>query len=107
MQSGPGSLVSPVLLTSLSPVWGLELLTTPSPPVFWSTFTHVPRLLRKNVGTVSAGWSQQLALTHFGLVGGLPPQPVIPDQTAPASPQLRHAGWLQVGAGSSEVTVYV
>ena len=31
LQSGPGSVVSPTLFTSLSPLWGFEVLTTPSP----------------------------------------------------------------------------
>src|SRR5437016_11458504 len=59
MQSGPGSLVSAILITSLSPVCGLEVFTTPTPQSIWSTREQSPpRMFTKKVGTMKPGWSQ-------------------------------------------------
>src|SRR5881409_1796073 len=59
MQSGPGSLVSAFLSTSLSPVCGLDVFTTPVPQPIWSTREQSPpRMFTKKVGTTKPGWSQ-------------------------------------------------
>src|SRR2546428_5508165 len=84
MQSAPGSLVSPSFFTSLSPVCGLEVFTTPTPQSIWSTREQSPpRMLTKNVGTTKPGWLQHPCVPRgmqpFGLVQH-------PGQVAPGQP---------------------
>src|SRR5207244_3583442 len=64
MQSSPGSLVSPILVTSLSPVCGFEVFTTPIPHAFWSTRTQKFSPGRRKVGTLKPGWSQHVVVLH-------------------------------------------
>src|SRR5207245_1298427 len=66
MQSSPGSLVSPILVTSLSPVCGFEVFTTPIPHAFWSTRTQKFSPGRRKVGTLKPGWSQHVVVVHSG-----------------------------------------
>jgi len=101
VQSAPGSLVSPTLVTSLSPVCGLDVFTTPTPQAFWSTLTHTFSPERKNVGTVKPGVSQHVVLTHLVF----PAQPGIRGHAASGFPQLMHTGWLQVGGEPAAATV--
>src|SRR5436190_2193040 len=73
MQSGPGSLVSAILITSLSPVCGLEVFTTPTPQSIWSTREQSPpRMFTKKVGTMKPGWSQQPCVPRGTQPFGLP-----------------------------------
>src|SRR5213594_966189 len=84
MQSGPGSLVSAILTTSLSPVCGLEVFTTPTPQSIWSTREQSPpRMFTKKVGTMKPGWSQQPCVPRPEQPFGLPQHP---GQTAPGQP---------------------
>src|SRR5205807_8002677 len=84
VQSAPGSLVSPRFTTSLSPVWGCEVLTTPAPHATWSTRPQSPpRIGMLKVGTVKPGVSQQVffAQPFVGAPGGVP-HPGMPAQAA-------------------------
>src|SRR5437867_2966472 len=92
-------------MTSLSPVCGLDVFTTPTPQAFWSTLTHTFRPERKKVGTVKAGWSQHVGVALMQL--GLLAQPVIPAHVALGFPHAMHTGWLQVGGESAAATVKV
>src|SRR6266566_1589135 len=59
VQSAPGSLVSAFLVTSLSPVCGFDVFTTPRPQLIWSTREQrPPRMFTKKVGTMKPGWLQ-------------------------------------------------
>src|SRR5436309_10372645 len=51
VQSAPGSDVSPALITSLSPVWGRDVFTTPVPQADWSTRPQRP----PRIGTLTGG----------------------------------------------------
>src|SRR5439155_17279938 len=109
VQSSPGSLVSPTFVTSLSPVCGCDVLTTPTPHATWSTRPQSPpRRGTLNVGTTNPGVSQQVLRTH-GATGGSggAPQPGMPTQAAPGFPHVMHAGCSQLGAGVAELTVNV
>src|SRR5437867_7327028 len=109
MQSAPGSLVSPALITSLSPVWGREVLTTPVPHANWSTRPQrPPRMGTLKVGTMKPGVSQQVFLLQLfcGGPGGLP-HPGMPAQAALGSPHLMQAAWPHVGGESAAATVNV
>src|SRR5882724_13406553 len=84
VQSSPGSLVSPTFVTSLSPVWGCDVLTTPAPHATWSTRPQSPpRIGMLKVGTTKPGVSQQVffAQPFVGAPGGVP-QPGMPAQAA-------------------------
>src|SRR5438105_8623524 len=108
MQSGPGSLVSAFLSTSLSPVCGLEVFTTPVPQPIWSTREQrPPRMFTKNVGTMKPGWSQQPCVPRgtqpFGLPGRL--QPGMPAHVAFALPQGTQTACSQQGKLPTVFTV--
>src|SRR5689334_12696273 len=101
MQSGPGSLVSPILRTSLSPVCGFDVLTTPVPQPIWSTREQrPPRMFTKNVGTTKPGWSQQPWVARGTQPFGLPAtsQPGTPAHAAFALPHGTHATCSHAGA---------
>src|SRR5207237_632668 len=73
MQSAPGSLVSAILTTSLSPVCGSEVFTTPTPQSIWSTREQSPpRMFTKKVGTMKPGWSQHPCVPRGTQPFGLP-----------------------------------
>src|SRR5690242_20836350 len=56
-QSGPGSLVSPIFVTSLSPDCGFEVFTAPKPQRYWSSRPQrPPRSGTRNVGSVNPGF---------------------------------------------------
>src|SRR2546426_11658764 len=58
-QSGPGSLVSPVLMTSLSPTCGFDVLMTPKPHRYMSRREQRPPSRgTTKVGVGKAGGSQ-------------------------------------------------
>src|SRR5438034_642903 len=110
MQSGPGSLVSAFLSTSLSPVCGLEVFTTPVPQPIWSTREQrPPRMFTKKVGTRKPGWSQQPCVPRGTQPFGLPAtsQPGMPAQDAFAFPHGTHAACSQRGKPSAAATVKV
>src|SRR5579862_5362118 len=102
-QSGPGSLVSPVFVTSLSPDWGFELFTAPKPQRYWSRRPQRPPSSgTRNVGSVKPGFWQHWFRMHPG--AGCPggePQPGVPAQRASGFSHVTHALWLHVGAGSA------
>src|SRR5207237_658793 len=82
---GPGSLVSAILITSLSPVCGLEVFTTPTPQSIWSTREQrPPRMFTKKVGTMKPGWSQHPCVPRGTQPFGLPAtsHPGMPAQAA-------------------------
>src|SRR3989449_2997009 len=109
VQSSPGSLVSPTFVTSLSPVCGCDVLTTPTPHATWSTRPQSPpRRGTLNVGTTNPGVSQQVLRTH-GATGGAggAPQPGVPAQAAAGVPPGVHAGCSPVGGGGGELTADV
>src|SRR5438128_554997 len=96
-------------MTSLSPVWGREVLTTPRPHANWSTRPQSPpRMGTLKVGTMNPGVSQQVFLLQpfCGGSGGLP-QPGMPAQAALGSPHLMQAVWLHAGGESAAETVNV
>src|SRR5437764_15246176 len=100
MQSGPGSLVSAILNTSLSPVCGLEVFTTPTPQSIWSTREQSPpRMFTKKVGTMKPGWSQQPCVPRGTQPFGLPAtsHPGTPAQDACGFPHGTQALCSQVG----------
>src|SRR5437764_12851786 len=110
MQSGPGSLVSSILITSLSPVCGLELFTTPTPQSIWSTREQSPpRMFTKKVGTMKAGWSQHPCVPRgtqpFGL--SATSQPGMPAQDAFGLPHGMQRLCSHIGAAPSVATVNV
>src|SRR5439155_8551369 len=110
MQSGPGSLVSAILNTSLSPVCGLEVFTTPTPQSIWSTREQSPpRMFTKKVGTMKPGWSQQPCVPRGTQPFGLPAtsHPEIPAQDACGFPHGIQALCSQVGKLPAAVTVKV
>ena len=94
MQSSPGSLVSPILVTSLSPVCGFEVFTTPIPHAFWSTRTQKFSPGRRKVGTLKPGWSQHVVVLHpeFGSA-----QPGMPAHAASGFPHEMQAACSQRG----------
>jgi len=68
-QSVPGSVVSATFFTSLSPVCGFDVFTSPSPHEIWSTRVQaikIPRLIAR-VGTWKPGVLQQVDLMQLGL----------------------------------------
>src|SRR5438093_438333 len=100
MQSGPGSLVSAILITSLSPVCGLEVFTTPTPQSIWSTREQSPpRMFTKKVGTMKPGWSQHPCVPRGTQPFGLPAtsHPGTPAHDACGFPHGTHALCSQVG----------
>src|SRR5881398_3859581 len=100
MQSGPGSLVSAILNTSLSPVCGLEVFTTPTPQSIWSTREQSPpRMFTKKVGTMKPGWSQQPCVPRGTQPFGLPAtsHPGMPAHDACGFPHGTQALCSQVG----------
>src|SRR6267378_8205828 len=87
----PGLLVSPDFLTTLWPLWGLEVLTTPLPQAFWSrrVQTMTPGMNRE--GSTKPGAGQQWSSTGqfaFGVVG-----------VHPAPEQLSHPPWMPAHLG--------
>src|SRR2546427_13255531 len=108
MQSGPGSLVSAFLSTSLSPVCGLEVFTTPVPQPIWSTREQrPPRMFTKKVGTMKPGWSQQPCVPRGTQPFGLPAtsQPGIPAHDAFGFPQGMQVSCSQPGGLAAAATV--
>src|SRR5437773_8029603 len=108
MQSGPGSLVSAILNTSLSPVCGLEVFTTPTPQSIWSTREQrPPRMFTKKVGTMKPGWLQQPCVPRGTHPFGLPvtSHPGTPAHAAFGFPQGTHTLCWQVGKLSAAATV--
>src|SRR5207249_4389009 len=106
MQSGPGSLVSAILITSLSPVCGLEVFTTPTPQSIWSTREQSPpRMFTKKVGTMKPGWSQHPCVPRGTQPFGLPAtsHPGMPAHDACGFPHGTHA----LGSHLSPVVVVV
>src|SRR5438477_1229365 len=86
VQSAPGSLVSAFLVTSLSPVCGFDVFTTPMPQSIWSTREQrPPRMFTKKVGTRKPGWLQ-----HPCVPRGMQPPALSntqhPGQVAPGQP---------------------
>src|SRR5439155_14997162 len=104
-QSGPGSLVSAVLLTSLSPTWGFELFTAPKPQPYMSRREQRPPSSgTRKVGIVKPGASQQVLLRQpAGFVGVA--HSGIPAHGASGFPHAMQAVRLQVGAGSASAIV--
>src|SRR5437588_9863742 len=92
-QSGPGSVVSPVLMTSLSPDCGFELFTAPNPQPYWSSREQSPpRSGTRKVGTVNPGWSQHwLRMQPAAGCPGVEPQPGMPAHEAAELPHAMHA----------------
>src|SRR5204862_1518777 len=104
----PGSLVSPTFVTSLSPVCGLDVLTTPTPQLIWSTREQrPPRMFTKNVGTLKPGASQQPCVARGMQAFGLPArlQPGMPLQVAFAFPQGTQTACSQQGKLPTAFTV--
>src|SRR5437763_8579257 len=96
-QSGPGSVVSPTLVTSLSPNCGFDVFTTPKPHRYWSSREQSPpRRGTRNVGMVKPGSPQQLFRMHpgFGAAGGAP-QSGMPGHAAPSFPHATQSGCSQ------------
>src|SRR5881397_853901 len=95
-QSSPGSLVSPILVISLSPTWGLDVFTTPKPQLYISSREQTPpKMFTLNVGNTKPGASQHVVLMQ----PGSPWHPSIPGHGVSGFPHVMQAGWLQVGAG--------
>src|SRR5438094_2552505 len=110
MQSGPGSLVSAILNTSLSPVCGLEVFTTPTPQPIWSTREQSPpRMFTKKVGTMKPGASQQPCVPRGTHPFGFPDtsHPGTPAHGAFALPHGMQTACSQVGNASLASTVNV
>src|SRR5689334_10590085 len=104
-QSGPGSDVSAVFVTSLSPVWGFELFTAPKPQRYWSRREQrPPRSGTRNVGMLNPGWSQHwLRRQPFAGWPGVDPHPVMPGQIPSALPHEMHAVWSHAVVSSSAI----
>src|SRR5437016_5949838 len=97
-QSGPGSLVSPSSVSSLSPVWGFEVLITPKPQSNWFVFVQklrTPGPIRIAVSTKPGLWQ------HVSPNGQFTLWPEVSSQ-----PPWMHTVWTQAAEVSS-VTVKV
>ena len=90
-QSGPGSLVSPSFVSSLSPVCGFEVLITPKPQSNWFVFVQklrTPGPIRIAGSTKPGLWQHSSPNGQFTFVlvdvhaGSVPP------------PQLSHPPWM-------------
>ena len=79
--------MSPIFMTSLSPVCGFDVFTSPSPHEIWSTRVQNPRAAIEMVGTWKPGVSQHVDRTHCAL----PAQPGTPAQAAFGLPHTMQA----------------
>src|SRR5438876_11368808 len=108
VQSAPGSLVSAFLVTSLSPVCGFDVFTTPMPQLIWSTREQrPPRMFTKKVGTMKPGESQHPCVPRGMQPFGLPAtsHPGMPAHDAFGFPHGTQTPCSQVGKLSAAPTV--
>src|SRR5438094_2600109 len=108
VQSAPGSLVSAFLVTSLSPVCGFDVFTTPRPQLIWSTREQrPPRMFTKKVGTRKPGWLQHPCVPRGMQPFGLPAtsHPGMPAHAAFGFPHGTQTPCSQVGKLPAAPTV--
>src|SRR5438046_5703420 len=108
-QSGPGSLVSPSVMVSLSPVWGLEVLMTPKPQASWFVFVQklrTPGPIRSAGSTKPGLWQHSSPNGQFTLLPEASSQPPWMSAHLPIAPHWMHTVCSHAG-GLPSVTVKV
>src|SRR5436309_14668655 len=108
-QSGPGSLVSPSVMVSLSPVWGLEVLMTPKPQASWFVFVQklrTPGPIRSAGSTKPGLWQHSSPNGQFTLLPEASSQPPWMSAHLSIAPHWMHTVYSHAG-GLPAVTVKV